>query len=198
MPPKNSMQSDNRAIENEVRRYASFSKEIGEDKDRILSDSRKLISFNIGHLRKFSDTLLTVNISVIGAILAALLTNIAGDGNCSLFFGMIVLILNAILLVLYSALVIVGENDTLMSRHRFLERTFSQTQQLLMTSAEAGDPFNSFEEKHMKDVEFFSKEESELTTAAEKRSFSAKYLYVFSGFFILGLVFSIFGLVSSL
>ncbi len=56
-----------------LKSYQQFGENLLSTKNEAVATAGELISRNIGHLRDFAATLLTVNITVVGATLAALI-----------------------------------------------------------------------------------------------------------------------------
>ena len=184
--------------EEERIKYESFNKEISLDKENAIDAVSKLLNQNIDHLRTFSSTLLTINITVIGAVLVGLLTNQVFISKNYITIGLSILFIDAILTVYYSTFVLVGENKVLTNRQEFLSRTFTEVQRLLHSSFEDKKNFESFYIEYVKKAKNFVEEEKDKIDSDQKKSWSANHLYWLSTLFVLGLVLIVWGIFTSI
>lgn len=169
--------------------YLDFFDEISSDKKKVLLDLQELVIKNIDHFRSFISTLLTIDIAVIGAVLAIY----SSEKNSIIYspkisgFGMILLFVDAVLIVYYSTKVLVKENEDLTKRRKFFERSFSDVQSLAYDYVTKKESYENFSNAYIKKGQAFSIEEKELVKESEKNSKSAYFLYILSILFIIGI-----------
>jgi hypothetical protein len=170
--------------------YSDFVNRMIGDKDTSIEAVDRLLAMNIDHVRSFTATLLTLNITVVGAVIAAYITNSANiPYSLLVIIGIIILFINEVCVLFYSAVVLVNENKNLTGRRKFLKTTFDTTIDLAKESIDADKTFEMFDQEvYLPKLKEFAESENLDVRRIDKESWSTSYLYLFCGLFIVGLV----------
>jgi len=182
--------------EQEIKKYQDFLNRMVSSKLESIEGVDRLIGINIDHVRSFTATLLTLNITVIGAVVATYITNSKSISYGSLvILGMTILVVNTVSVLFYSAFVLIGENTRLTSRKKFLKSSFDNVIELAHTEGEKQTLFDDFEAKvYFPKLKDFAEKEKTDMNKIEKESLSMKYLYLFCALFIFGLILILLGI----
>jgi hypothetical protein len=139
---------------------------------------------------------LTINVTVIGAALAGVLSHPEFILKPNfLIFGLAILTLNSILIIFYSSYVLVNENEVLSKRHDFLVSTFDEVQQLALKNAQQSKSYELFNKEYEDKLKDFATKEENQIIQDKKTAMSAVWLYLLSAIFIVGLITLILGVV---
>ncbi len=178
-------------------KYIKFLEETTSSKQEKLKDMGELRLVNLDHLRSFSGNLLSINIGLIGAIAAVYISNSANILNhrCILW-GLILLLTNTVLLIFYSAIVLVEENRKLVDRYEFIEKTFNEIIELAHEFAIETKSFLVFDQTYLSKIKQFAKQEKDKMHSDAKNSWSANWLYLFSALSFIGLILVFFGIIN--
>ena len=171
------------------KRYSEFVERMVKDKESAIEAVDRLLGMNIDHVRSFTATLLTLNITVIGAVIAAYITN--GENipySWLVMAGISVLLINTVCVFFYSAVVLIGENKTFTKRRKFLKDSFDTVISLTHKSAEEDKNFEVFDRDiYLPKLKEFAEIETDDVKRIENESWGTDYLYLFCVLFIFGL-----------
>ena len=153
-----------------------------------------LLLKNIGQLRHFSSTLLTINVAIIGAVFASLSVesqNLIKFPSFA-FAGVLLLFIDAILIVFLTNKILLRENRYLVKATANLEDSFLSLRNLLRNCVDQKQPSSVFKRAETLMIKKFSENENELQKKF-KSTFdnvywleAVNYLFIF-GFSLVGI-----------
>lgn len=180
----------------ESEKYKNLLDSTIDSKRKSQKEISNLILINIEHIRAFCSSLLTINVGLIGAIVAVYITDsnkIISPGW--IFTGLSILMINSIFIIFYSSFVLINENEKLYTQYNFLGQTHNEIISLLHNYHEKGESFDSFDDKYLIKMKSFSVTEKENFDKDNKKVLSSNWVYLFSTLFFIGLVFLLAGII---
>lgn len=172
---------------NDEEMYSKFIHNTLKSKRESTDYARGQMITNLSHLREFCGTLLNINVGVIGAVIAALLT-IKFETAPSTYFGVGILLLNAVFLTFYQARVLVGENARLHAWYEFLNDTHKEIINLGHSHFQKKTSYTVFDAEAFEKYKEFAEKEKSMISQNKEESLSATYIYLFCSLFVIGLI----------
>jgi len=167
--------------------------ELQSNKDIILDKVRNLLSRNINYLRNFHLHLLTISVTVIGAVLTALsfINQEIIQSRTLAVLGLICFFTEIIYIILYTNSLLIFENKDITKRINFFNSSFSESLNVNVNFYKENKPFSQYREEHLRLEEKFDKEEKEIINESNLHAKKDYHLWLIGSIFIAGIVFII-------
>lgn len=173
-------------------KYQKFLDETIADKKRIRTEIQELRIIVAGHWRAFTSTLLTIDVALVGAMLAVLTSNSSKliQNPILALIGILFLVIDAVLIVYYSVEILFNDDKTLSESQDYHDGTRNELIAMSKDYYHRGASFEEFDGKYYEKLIEFSEKEKGLIQDSRKMGKSGYWLHLMGYLFILGLVFA--------